>query len=316
MKLIDNIAQNVSLKAGRATLKLKANAPTIAIVGGLVCVGVGVGIGTYRSIKYAPKIDEYYQRVKNAKETEGEKSEKHFKEVAIVRAKFVKDISKIYGMPLAMVILGTGAVLYGNHLFKARNLALAGSNAIFQNQVERLSKEIDNAYGEGSAERIKKGGVIKEVEVEDGNGNGKTKKKKAAVIDYNDLGDFCLFFDQGSSQWHKSSTLNMMAIKNAEKMLTKKLRMRGYLFLDEAYDFLDVPIIDERMKCIAHSVGWIYDGDKDNPKYANHVSFRVFDNLTDAKINFVNGYENVILLDPNVDGDIYSKMMKGAKYEL
>lgn len=314
MKFVSNLTQNAGRTASKLALRVKANAPSIAIIGGLVLVGTGVGIGTYRSVKFAPKIDEYSQRAEYVKTSvyDSEKERKH--DLGKVRRGFALELAKIYGLPLTMVIIGSGGVLYGHHLFKVRNFALAGSNAIFQNQVDRLSNELDDKFGPGTADRVRNGGTVEKRDVTevDDDGKEKTSKKKVNVFEKDDIGDFCMFFDERSGLWHKSSALNLSAIKNAEKLLTLRLKNKGYLFLDEAYEELMIPIIDSKMKCIFHSVGWVYDENAEDPE-ANAVSFRVFDNVGGAKVNYVNGYEDVILLDPNVQGDVYSKMLDDSK---
>lgn len=49
-------------------------------------------------------------------------------------------------------------------------------------------------------------------------------------------------------------------------------------------------------------VGWIYD--EKNPIGDNFVDFGIYDMHKEANRDFVNGYEKVILLDFNVDGNI------------
>ena len=53
-------------------------------------------------------------------------------------------------------------------------------------------------------------------------------------------------------------------------------------------------------------VGWIYD--EKNPVGDNFVDFGIYDVNNEAKRDFVNGYERSILLDFNVDGNIWDKM--------
>ena len=52
-------------------------------------------------------------------------------------------------------------------------------------------------------------------------------------------------------------------------------------------------------------VGWIYD--KDNPVGDNYVDFGLYaDNLSYS--DFANGFDTAILLDFNVDGNIWEMM--------
>lgn len=53
-------------------------------------------------------------------------------------------------------------------------------------------------------------------------------------------------------------------------------------------------------------VGWIYD--PENPDIDNYVDFGIYDVSNERKRAFVNGYERNILLDFNVDGNIWESM--------
>ena len=49
-------------------------------------------------------------------------------------------------------------------------------------------------------------------------------------------------------------------------------------------------------------VGWFYDAD--HPTGDNYVDFGIYNTNREKCRDFVNGYESVILLDFNVDGNI------------
>ena len=53
-------------------------------------------------------------------------------------------------------------------------------------------------------------------------------------------------------------------------------------------------------------VGWIYD--PENPVGDNFVDFGIYEADREKARDFVNGYERSILLDFNVDGNIWEKM--------
>ena len=55
-----------------------------------------------------------------------------------------------------------------------------------------------------------------------------------------------------------------------------------------------------------HVVGWVYD--EENPVGDNYVDFGIYDVRDPNKRAFVNGLEQSIYLDFNVDGNIYELM--------
>ena len=75
------------------------------------------------------------------------------------------------------------------------------------------------------------------------------------------------------------------------------------MFLNEVYDLLGI----QRTKA-GNIVGWIYD--PNNPEHAgdNCIDFGIYDLYNKDKRAFVNGYEKSILLDFNVDGNIWKLM--------
>ena len=82
--------------------------------------------------------------------------------------------------------------------------------------------------------------------------------------------------------------------------LNKRLQIRGYLFLNEVYEFLGIPLIRE-----GQYLGWFYD--PNDPTLHNKVDFGIYDCHDILKCNFVNGFENTVLLDFNIDGNIVDR---------
>ena len=73
------------------------------------------------------------------------------------------------------------------------------------------------------------------------------------------------------------------------------------MFLNEVYDMLGIP----KSKA-GQVVGWVYD--EENPVGDNYVDFGIYDLSKERVRRFVNGDERNILLDFNVDGNIWELM--------
>ena len=135
------------------------------------------------------------------------------------------------------------------------------------------------------------------------------KKEKRWTVDYdpNSVNPNAVFFDASSKKWSKSGTYNLMAVRSIQDEYTKTLNMRKTYVtwlevLIDGFKFVDLP--QEKRDQFAHMI-WEYDPNGDNV-----IDFGVFNVVDGAKINFVNGYENVLLLDPNLTGDLYSYLEK------
>ena len=87
-------------------------------------------------------------------------------------------------------------------------------------------------------------------------------------------------------------------MKCQENYANDLLKTRGHLFLNEVYDMLGIPRTQA-----GQIVGWVYD--EKNPVGDNFVDFGILDLYDEKKREFVNGYERTILLDFNVDGEIF-----------
>ena len=102
-------------------------------------------------------------------------------------------------------------------------------------------------------------------------------------------------FDAGNPNWEKSPEMNLLFLKQTQVYMTDLLKSKGYLFLNDVYDKLGMP----KTKT-GQMVGWIYD--EKNTIGDNYVDFGIF---SDNNARSVNGYENSIWLDFNVDGVIW-----------
>jgi hypothetical protein len=113
-----------------------------------------------------------------------------------------------------------------------------------------------------------------------------------------DISPYACFFNEDSVAWTKNPECNKMFLRQQQNYANEKLRQRGYLFLNEVYDMLGIP----RTKA-GQCIGWIYD--EKNPIGDNYVDFGIYDRIHNQ--SFVNGYEDSVLLDFNVDGNILDR---------
>lgn len=116
--------------------------------------------------------------------------------------------------------------------------------------------------------------------------------------DRTSLSQYARFFDETSPNWTKYSETNLMFLKLMQNHCNDLLKARGYIFLNEVYEKLGIP----KTKA-GQLVGWVYD--EKNPIGDNYIDFGIF-NVNNRQS--VNGYENAILLDFNVDGVILDKI--------
>ena len=130
------------------------------------------------------------------------------------------------------------------------------------------------------------------------------------MVNPSDVSGYARFFEKytvdedGNSilnpHWEPNNEYNIMFIKAQENYANDLLRAKKRLFLNDVYEMLGLP----RTKA-GQVVGWVYD--KDNPVGDNYVDFGLYaDNLSYS--DFANGLDPAILLDFNVDGNIWEMM--------
>ena len=135
----------------------------------------------------------------------------------------------------------------------------------------------------------------------DEDGKEKTSKVTVNTVDPNELSEFARFYDDGCTGWTKDPELNLAFLKKQQCWANDLLKSRGWLTLNEVYDMLGITRTAAGMV-----VGWIYD--EKHPVGDNFVDFGIYDINNEANRRFVNGLERTILLDFNVDGNIYDKI--------
>lgn len=303
--------EKVSRNFNKFGLKVRKASPEILIVAG----AVGVVASAVMACKATLKLDEVLEEPK-------EKIEKIHEclnnEVFMSSSKYTeedgkKDLLTVYvqgGMQVAKlyapsVILGTlslGAILTSHHILRSRNIALAAAYATIERGFKDYRGRVVERFGKRVDYELKNN--IKAMEIEkvetDEEGNEKVIKESQDVVQApsEKYSEYARFFDIGNPNWQKDATLNLAFLRNVEKYMNDRLRTKGHVFLNEVYDALGIPRTKE-----GQIVGWIYS--KDNPVGDNYIDFGIYDVYKPATADFVNGYERSILLDFNLDGNIW-----------
>jgi hypothetical protein len=109
-------------------------------------------------------------------------------------------------------------------------------------------------------------------------------------------------FDEYNKHWNRDPEYNQVFIRATQNWANDLLQARGYVFLSEVYKELGFEASEA-----GQVVGWLLGGDGDN-----YIDFGLYSADTQAKRDFINGYEKSVWLDFNVDGVIFDKI--GRKF--
>ena len=132
---------------------------------------------------------------------------------------------------------------------------------------------------------------------------GKEKKKEVDVdvVGLDGISEYARFFDASSPYYEKNSEYNLTFLRAQQQYANDLLCAKGCLFLNDVYKMLGI----QETKA-GQVVGWVYD--QNNTMGDNYVDFGLYDVNREKTRDFINGYEKVILLDFNVDGNIWDLM--------
>ena len=222
------------------------------------------------------------------------------KDLAIVYTQTAVKFIKLYGPSVALGTASIVAILAGHNITKKRNAALTAAYATLDGSFKDYRNRVIERFGEELDKELKYNIKAKEVEetVTNEDGTESTVKTTVNVVDPNTISLYARVYDDGNTGWSKSPELNLAFLKTQQSYFNDLLRTRGHVFLNEVYDALGF----DRTQA-GQIVGWVYD--EKNPTGDNFIDFGIYDINDPQKVRFINGHERSILLDFNVDGNVY-----------
>ena len=300
---------DIKRSLNKMKFKVEKYSPEILMCAGVVGV-IGAGVLACKSTlklnevieKSKDTVEQIHEMVETKPEEYTEEDAK--KDLSIVYASTALDICKLYAPAVTLGTVSIVCMVSSNNILRKRNVALAAAFTTASESFSRYRKGVIEKYGERIDYELKHGIKSEKIAVTevDENGKEKTKNVKADVAaEIDQYSDYARFYDDGCTGWSKDPEYNLMFLKSQQQYANDKLVAQGYLFLNDVYDMLGIP----RSKA-GQIVGWVYD--PENPIGDNYVDFGLYD-VNKANVrDFVNGYEQTILLDFNVDGNVWDRM--------
>lgn len=308
---LSKVSTSAAKFAGKAEFTIKKNSPEILLGAGIVGF-VGTIVLACRATCRADEVLEFHRRkikdINDAKEIadadpEGEMSydvEIYRQDKAIRYLKTTGSLAKLYAPTVAVGTLSLACILTSRNIMQKRYLGVVAAYNGVSAAFEEYRKRVRDEYGEGLDKHFRYGTTYDELPVYDENGK-KTKEKEQVekteteMVIPND--DSCRFFDSSNPNWDKNPTFSMMWLRGQQNILNDILHTRGHVFLNEVYDALGFPHTPQ-----GAVLGWI-DGEGDNC-----IDFGLYDPNKENVRRFVNGVDNVIMLEFNHDGVIWDKI--------
>ena len=309
------IMNKVSGGLAKETFRLKKSSPEILIIAGVTGTVISAVMACRATLK-APeifadaaeqksKIDEAKAIADRGELKEGQtytERDYNLDKVIVLRDTGLKLI-KLYGPSVALGVLSLTSIVASNNILRKRNVALAAAYATVDKSFKEYRNRVVERFGEQVDHELKHGVKAMEIteEVTDENGKTKKVKKTVDVLDPTAYSGYAKIFDEANPFFEKDSEYNLMFLRQQQQYANDLLRANGRLFLNDVYKMLGF----EPTKA-GQVIGWVYD--ENNPVGDNYVDFGIYDVSKPKARDFVNGYERAIVLDFNVDGNIWDLM--------
>lgn len=307
-----NILNNVNRTLNKAKFNVQKHSPEILIVTGVIGVVASAVMACKATTKvgkiaeeHKSNIDTVHEAVEkgvtNAGESYNEEDAK--KDLTIYYTQTGLKYVKLYAPSVILGALSLTAIISSNNILRKRNVALAAAYTAIDKSFKEYRGRVVERFGKDIDRELRYNIKAKEIEekVVDENGEEKTVKKTVEVYDPNNYSDYAKIFDENCIAWTKSAEYNLMFLKQQQAHANTLLKQNGYLFLNEVYEMLGF----DKTKA-GQVVGWVYD--EKNPIGDNFVDFGIYNIYNKKARDFVNGYERSIILDFNVDGNIWELM--------
>lgn len=307
-----DIMTTMSRTFNKALLQVKKHSPEILVGAGVIGVTASAVMACKATLKVNEIIDESKENIEKihvatekgyteAGAVYNEEDSK--KDLTIVYVQTGVKLVKLYAPAIAVGALSLAGIIKSHQILTTRNAALAAAFTAVDKGFKEYRGRVIERFGKELDQELQYGIKAKEIEVTTVNEDGSetTEKMTVDVYDPNNYSPYARIFDDGCNGWDKDAEYNLNFLKKTQAYANEKLQKQGYLYLNDVYQMLGFP----KTKA-GHVVGWIYD--EVNPVGDNFVDFGFMNIYSEKARDFVNGYEKVVVLDFNVDGNIYELM--------
>ncbi|MCD7764371.1 MAG: DUF6353 family protein [Lachnospiraceae bacterium] len=331
---ISNLTTSISRSTGMLGLKVQAHSPELLIAGGVVTLIGGVVVACMASRKVDDVIDEHCEAVgdihdREADETEEIENSESTAEEAETRKKELKksvqkDLTatyfrtglkfvKLYAPAVCLIGLSLTCFLSSNNILQKRNVALSSAFTALSQEFSDYRGRVAARFGETAEKEIHYNLESETVDVKTKDKNGKTVTEKQTT--YSALSNapgsmYARYFNKETSIYYKRNHIyNEDFLRLTYENLNNMLIARGYLFLNEVYSELGMPIVD-----YGQMAGWIYD--PNGRVRPSHSDTDVLDLRIQEVIEPFNPLdpdakrEKIWMIDPNVEGNILGYINK------
>lgn len=312
---LSNMKDTATRSFGRSSLLLQKHSPEILLGAGLVGMLATIVLASKATLKVndlSIEIEEERATIELAEEegtTEAGKpysNEDYNKDLAIHYVQSGLKYAKLYAPAIGVGVLSVTAILASHGVMAKRQTSLMAAygllaetyNAYRKRVAEQLGEDVDRNFHMGMTEETH---IVTEI-TEDG--KSKKVRKTRLIKDPTQLSIYARCYDKTSSNQYRGDRLMDRAfLMGQQNYANDLLKLKGFVFLNEVYNSLGLPWSQE-----GQLVGWVLKGDPDQMKKEGrdgYIDFGILNPINDADREFMDGNNDAIWLDFNVDGIVY-----------
>ena len=288
----------------KAQLTVRKHSPEILMVAGVIGTVAGAVMACKETLELEDVLDECKQEKMELEEQyamyEQYSEDALNKDQVKLTIKQAAKIVKLYAPSVIMEVTSIGIIFASNDIMRKRNASMAAAYATLNSMYKRYRQNVIESYGEEVDKDMRFG--VKHEKVTEIDEDGNKVKIDARIVDLDNtalaISDYSRFFQAGCKGFDASSgRYNILYLKGIQAMFNNKLIADGYVMLNDVYRELGFDTIPE-----GWSIGWVYD--ETNPIGDNYIDFGLYE-ARNKNQRAVNDWEPVILMDFNVDGNLY-----------
>jgi Family of unknown function (DUF6353) len=290
------LSEGFTMALGKQSLTLQENAPKILFGTGIIGMIGSTVMACRATLKVEAILDKGQHDLATTKAMNHEDYSENdrSKDIAIIYTRTAAGMAKIYAPAVLLGVGAIGCLTKSHNMLVQRNAALTVAYTIVDSAFREYRGRVVERYGEDVDRELRYGSEKVSIKDEETG-----KKKTVTRVGPGEPSMYARFFDKTSMSWGKDPEVNFIFLRAQQSYFNHLLIARGHVFLNEVYDELGFP----------HSqagaiVGWRMTEDREGD---NFIDFGLFNDDQTVR-DFVNGRNDSILLDFNVDGVIFDKI--------
>lgn len=306
---LSKISNSLTKVAGKTKFKVEKYSPEILLAVGVVGFVGTVIVACRATLKADEVLDKHadnMEKIEEAKrivEEEPETLPEDLRDYDVKREKMIAyrdtaiGFAKLYWPTVALGAVSLGCILASRNILHKRYVTALSAYTALSEAFTEYRKRVSDELGK-DMDRHFRYGTEKVTKVVDIDEKGKvTEEEVEAINSSNIISETAVVFDETNPNWDHNPNFSLTFLRAQEQYANNILHNRGHIFLNEVYDMLGFDHTP-----IGALVGWV-DGLGDG-----YVDFGLYNLKNEKTRAFINGKENVILLDFNHDGKIWDKI--------